>query len=615
LLSLSLASGLILLAHPLFALGAWEDGQPMVVGLMAAAGLGCLGLAAMRRSRRLVGRALLSPVSLAAFALGTVGLLALPFADHPLRSLLGPAESGQGILWCFALAVFTAQAMVLRHCRRLWTIVQAVALGSTLCATVLALQGIDWLAPLLAKWNLRPETRFLGFNEYLAYAALALLVLAATETRRKWAMSLAIAAIAVLLISRCRTAFASFPLILAAAWFFRARCKAGWLVPLTLLTGLMPLAFEAIGGIAPLWSRGEILNLMLPSMQAWMGHGWGAFPDELIRNLPSAGVQIYDTQWSSVARDLFHSHNAALEGGLAAGPLGALLAVLLPAAAAFRPAHGKAWMATAFALSWAALDGFWFEIPANLPLLALACAALSSRPARRHWCLPRYAVTLSGALFLATAALLWRQAAEESRLSSRLSADDCQAPLLPFDLSGDRRGLSSILATAVRQDIDMGARLPPGRADCLTALQHQAEALPPASPSLSMALINATSAEAFAQPGSPLARSDEAQLSQTWEEDIRRLLAQAPQRLDVLPPYLNWLLTHGRSERLAPMVALAEHLDPSHPVTLWFAGVLKLQSESPQDQIQGVKMMRRAYEGKLELYMPLTQTLKEQLGY
>ena len=105
-LSMACGAGLIFLAHPLFSLGAWGDGQPMAIGLMTSAGCGFLALAALPQ-RRLAARALQAPLCLAAYALAAVTLAAAPFTAHPWRSLFGPPETGQGLLWWLALAGFT----------------------------------------------------------------------------------------------------------------------------------------------------------------------------------------------------------------------------------------------------------------------------------------------------------------------------------------------------------------------------------------------------------------------------------------------------------------------------------------------------------------------------
>ncbi|OIQ95383.1 hypothetical protein GALL_226510 [mine drainage metagenome] len=611
-LSMACGAGLIFLAHPLFSLGAWGDGQPMAIGLMTSAGCGFLALAALPQ-RRLAARALQAPLCLAAYALAAVTLAAAPFTAHPWRSLFGPPETGQGLLWWLALAGFTAQALVLRQCRRPWRLAQSIAVAGALCAAMLGLQGIDWLYPLLAKARLIPDIRFLVFNEYLAYDALALLVLASLEPRRAWALFLAGAGLAVLLVSRNRTAFASFPAIVILAWALRARWRPVLAVPLVLLAALAPLGIEAWGGIAPLWSRGLILRVALPALPHLAGHGWGAFPDVMIRHLPAAGVPTYQSQWGGIGRDLFHSHNALLEGALAAGPLGGGLAAFLPAAAAMRPRRNRAWIAAAFALGWATLDGFWFEIAATPPFLAMAAAALAARPARRRWRPSAAVPALLGLLLLTAAALLWRQAAAESRLAACLTSGSCPAPRPPSALDDDRRGLASLLETALQQDLAQGPRLAAARAGAFLALQRRAEALPPTAPVLSMALLNATAAEAFAPAGSPLAWSDPDQLAAAWDKDARRLLAQAPRRLDVLPPYLDWCLTHGRTARLAAMLALAGQIDPDHPVVLWFTGIQDLQSPSAPLQARGLALMRRAYTAGLERFMPVSPALKRQL--
>ena len=619
-LGLGLGSGLILLAHPLFALGAWDDGQPMGIGLSAAAGLCLLGLSFLCLPSspygRLARRSLSHPLALAALALAGWSLLASPFADHPMRSLLGPAETAQGALWYLDLAAFTAAAMVLRHKGRIWNAMLAVAALSSAIAAILGLQGIDWLAPMLSWLPLPHASRLLGFNEYLAYDALALLALAMTAGRRR-GIALGLLAVVVLLISRNRTAFLIFPLVLPACFLIRWKLSWPLMIAAVLLAGLLPLGVETWGNIELLWSRGLILQSLTPALGSFFGHGWGAVPDELLRHLPSSGLQLYETHWGGIDRDMFHSHNAILEGLLSAGPIGALLAALLPLATPLSPRPRLTWIAAAFALCWAGLDGFWFMVPANLPLLTMGAAALSSRSSwLRLKIAPvptAVAVATAGLACLGLAVMLGLQAFQESRLAHCLAAPDCAAPVLPLDLEGGDHGLATLLSAAIKQGIEAGDQLSPTHAASLRAAQQLAEQSRDSSPILSMALLNATAWEAFAPEASPLAWSDDEALSANWERDERRLLAQAPKRLDALAPYLNWLLARKRFAQLATMVELARSIEPEHPVTLWFEGTLLLQEDMPQRQALGLQRLRQAISGGIEQFMPVGPGIKASL--
>lgn len=621
---LGLANGLIVLAHPLFALGVWDDTQIMGVGLFAAAALCLLGVAVSARHSRLARRAALHPATLAPLCLALWSLCVAPLADKPWRSVLGTAQNGQGILWYVALSAFIAAALMVRPARCLWPAILTVAAGTSLVAALLGLQGLTWFYPSLVEWGLAPTVRLLQFNEYLAYPALGLGVAALArwqEGKRKGAPALAFVAVILLLVSRNRTAWLALPILFLgclwlSAWLAEWRHSAAVLGAGAILAGLLPTALIFLAGseapalLHPLWSRGLILQTLLPSLSDGAGHivaghGWGAVPDEMIRNLPASGVHFYEAEWGGLDRDIFHSHNAMIEAMLSAGLPAAAMALLLPAAILVGCARNRLWLAGAFALSWATIDAFWFMVPANLPLIALASAAVIGTPRPYRHGNPSFLAGVAAGLALACAAAATTiavQSAQESRLIAALTLPATTDAALPLDLRDDGHALATILAAA------QGA-FPPG-------LRQEAERCAEAhgSPLLSMALVNAISVQAFAPPDFPQAWRDPDALSSTWKRQVQRLLRQAPRRLDVLVPYLNWLLVNQREGEFAAMIAYAKAIDDQHPVVLWFEGAALLQAPNPVLRASGLQSMRKALERGLERFMPIDEAVKKALG-
>lgn len=640
--ALGVAAGLIVLAYPLFALGAWGDSQPMVVALLASAGICLLTLGTLAPRSRLAARALLHPLALAPLALAAWSLLTAPWAEHPWRSILGPAQNGQGVLWFVAMAAFAAGALMLRSTRWPWRGVLGVAAVSSVIAAVLGLRRIDALYPWLLAWGLLPSDTLYGFNEYLAYPGLALLTAALARRRdglRNWeGMALGSVAVAVLLVSRNRTAMLTVPLVFAAMYWLRGRLPDGRRTRLLLaaavaVAGVAPaVASLTIGGavdigLGSLWSRAVLLHGLVPALPeglgaTFAGHGWGAVPDQLRRHLPASGIALYDVEWGGVGRDMFHSHNAVFEAFLAAGLPGAVLAALLPTAVLVRCAGRRLWLGGAFALCWALLDGLWFMVAANLPVMMLAAASLAplSRPlARTRPMVPVGLAVALGLGCLAAAAGLGVQAAQETRFAAALRTDPVAAEdevRLPLDLRADGHGVADLLSSAVREAAEAGADLTPRRAERLRRLLGETETRAAAggSPTLSMALVDAASRAALAPPGSPLAWANEDTLAAAWERNLRRLLVLAPGRLDVLAPYLNWLIAHGRDDELQAMIAHARGVDGEHPVVLWFDGVTLLRAPDPSRQAAGLLRMRRALQRGLERFMPVEPEVKAGLA-
>lgn len=625
-MGLGLASGLIILAHPLFALGVWSDTQAMVVGLFTAAAVCLLGVATSVRHSRLVRRAALHPVTLAPLCLAGWSLCVAPLADKPWRSVFGTAQNGQGILWYVALSAFTAAALMLRPARRLWLAILMIAAGTSLVAALLGMQGLMWLYPSLVDWGLAPSVRLMQFNEYLAYPAMGLAVAALAwwqEGKRNGASALVLVAVILLLVSRNRTAWLAFPAIFLGClclsrWLAKWRYGAVGLGMAAVLVGLLPavLVFLAQGDedtlLHSLWSRAVILQTLLPSLLDGVGHfaaghGWGAVPDELIRYLPASDIRLYDSEWGGLERDIFHSHNAMAEAMLSAGLPAAVLALLLPSAILMGCPRNRIWLAGAFALSWATLDAFWFMIPANLPLIALASAAVIGRPRRYRSGNPSFVAGMAWILALACGAggaAMAMQSVQESRLIAALASPVATNATLPLDLRDDSYALANILANVATQG--------PPRPDLLQEAELRAEAH--GSLFLSMALVNAISAEAFAPHDFPRAWGSSDALSSSWKRQLRLLLRQAPQRLDVMAPYLNWLLINQRDGELTEMIAYAKTIDDQHPVVLWFEGSMLLQAPDPNLRAAGLRSMRKALQRGLERFMPVDDAVKKALG-
>jgi len=634
-----LGNGLVVLAHPWFALGAWEDSQPMSVVLLAAAALCLFGLGALAPRCPLACRSLLHPLTVAPLALALWSLLVLPLAETPWRTVLGPAENGQGILWFVAMAAFVAAALTIRLSGRVWSLILVVAAVSSGLAALLGLRRIEWVYSLLLERDLLPPVTLFGFNEYLAYSGLGLLVAAIAyglDRRRTVALALGLVAITVLLVSRNRTAFAIIPLIFPTLFWLRGRVTPNPR-PLLLLTaaivaaGIGPVFVAmALGSstapdfLGSVWSRGVILRSLAPSLwddvpHILAGRGWGAVPDELIRHVSGTGISLYQSNWGGLDRDIFHSHNAVVEALLSVGLPGAVMAALLPVIVLTNCDRRRLWLAAAFALCWATLDGFWFMMPSNVPFIGLAASCLVSRPRSLFRVNPSLLAGIAIVLGLVCSVAawgLWVEAAQESRLARAVTSDAPAAPLpRSIDLRGDGHALASLLSAAMREGLDRGSELSPAQAERLFRLQQEAERVADerGSPILSLALINTVSAQALVTNASPLGWGDRDALAAAWEHDVRRLLTQAPERLDVLAPYLNWLVAQQREDRLVAMIAMARKIDGNHPVVLWFEGVALLQEPAPERVADGLERMRRALRLGLERIMPVDPAIRQAL--
>ena len=128
-----------------------------------------------------------------------------------------------------------------------------------------------------------------------------------------------------------------------------------------------------------------------------------------------------------------------------------------------------------------------------------------------------------------------------------------------------------------------------------------------------MALLNAYAVEAFSPDGPLSSLEDQDTFATDWAQQERRFLARAPSRLDVLAPYLNWLIAHRQIAALNDMVIFAKTIDADHPVVLWFDGVVHLESSDPDIRQTGLAQLRRSLDQGLERFMPVDPSVKNAL--
>lgn len=627
-------------SHPVFALGVWQDAEPMGLAFHAAAALCFAGLALLCLEGMAVLRALGHPAVLAPAALGAWSLAVAPLMPFPMLSVLGPAQNSLGALWYLAFAAFVASAIVLRGNRRLFASLVAIAAMTAIVAAGFNLWRVDWPNSVRDMLLWLPRETLLGFNEYQAYYALALLALAlvmARERHRLAARLLAAVGIVSLLVSRNRSAMvagvlAFLPMASPTAWWSRMtrlqRWRDGAAVAAIAVIGLgsyLALRLLDLRGVAPtLWSRRLIFEGIEPSLLdgAVIGHGWGRYADFLVDNLPLSGVRLYNSDWASLGRDLFHSHHVFLESLFAAGLPGLALAAAVPAALILGAQRRRRGIAIAFMLSWLVVDCFWFMMPATVPVLALACGALaeSSRSLAWRWTRGPWAIAWMALLLVTSAAIveLGGEAWSMSRVIACLRLGGgaaCDGADVPVDPRRAEHGLASIVGDTVPTLLRSGQPLSDGQVERVRRVLAEAERRDMAQRAthlLTLELADAYAAIAFSDGGGRVLPP--AALFNSWTRVVHDVLRRTPQRLDTLVPYLSWLLVRGQHTDIEAMLAAARRVDADHPVVLWFSGIEGLKPGDGSRREQALGQMRRAIDRGLERFMPVDASIKARLG-
>jgi hypothetical protein len=608
-------------SHPVFALGVWQDSEPMGLAFYAAAAACFAGLALLCMEGTAVLRALGHPAVLALGTLGAWSLAAAPFVPFPMLSVFGPAQNSLGALWYLAFAAFVAAAIVLRANHRLFASLVAIAAVTALVAAAFNLWRIDWPNSVRDRLLWLPRQTLLEFNEYQAYYALALLALALVAARERRRLAAGLLGVVAFL-----------PMAAPTAWFSRMarlqRLFDGAAVVAIAVIGLgsyLALRLLDLRELAPtLWSRRLIFEGIEPSLRdgVGIGHGWGRYADFLVANLPLSGLRLYNPDWAGLGRDLFHSHHVFLESLFAAGLPGLVFAAVIPVALILGAQRRRRGIAIAFVLSWLVVDCFWFMMPATVPVLALACAALAegSRSLTWRWTRGPWAIAWLALLIVTTAGIV--ELGGEARAMSQViaclvpdSSAACAGVDIPIDPRGAEHGLASIVGDTVPTLLRSGRPLSDGQVEAVRRVLAEAERRDMAQRAtqlLTLELADTYAAIAFGGGGERVLPP--AVLFRRWTRIMHDVLRRAPQRLDTLVPYLSWLLVRGQHTDIEAMLVAARRVDADHPVVLWFSGIEALQPGDATRREQALGQMRRAIDRGLERFMPVDASIKARLA-
>ena len=630
----------VLLSNKLFALGVWQQSEPVIIATHFGASLCWAGLAMGWGQEQSPASMLRSPLVLPALALAVWSALVASLAEFPGLALLGAPQSGEGPFWYLDLAAFVMAAWRLRdENARIHDVL--VLIGALVVLGV----GVSNLSRTVAWLPFRTGGGFFSFTEFLGYSALALLPVAwnaREQGNRLWGVMAAVGILGVLM-SRNRTAMAG--LVLIAVFLIPLRLT----IPNWLVRHRIPLiiAAMAVVSLAPyvllshvawfhgtfsLWSRSILHSVIAPHVldspkTAFFGHGWGHFTEYLVRHVADTGISLVDGRWKDLYRDEFHSHNAALEAAFSAGLPGLALAILLRAGIVVGAAPQAGRMALGFALALALTDATWFMLPLSLAPLGFALAALA--PVGTEWRNtvagrqgPLMVAAVGGSVItLATAMVLFNNAVMTAHLEACLPPRPVKLDCARVQIPPDPRGQNFDLAVSISNSLMAAQR----RASTLglssehTAflsrlLQEGAErSQSNGSVLLPMVMANAVGQSAFPFPTIPWL-SVTPELDAIWREELVRLIEIAPNRMDIAAIYLNWLIAEGRDGPGDTLLPALERMQPSHPVVLWFRGLRLINEASPTRQGEGLAMLRRSIAGDVGRYIPLPENVTDLLG-
>lgn len=657
----------VFLALPPFYSGIWVQVETVAVAIhlcAAAAGIGLLLLALADEHE--IGRIAAHPLVILPLLAFLWSVATLPVIDLPSVSWFGAPEHRMGAVIILDFAALTAAAIVVRGYRRLWLAVVGMAVISALgtllapmAAVVTALTGLDL-----------PEGKELSpyfFSDYRAFYALYVVVLIISlETRwRRLAWAAALGLGAVLLYASHNKAAVGYAAVLLPAYALlclwvrdddKLRRIGAWgaaLLPIALTVllyavGMVVLA-RARAGDAPaqflldsiptVWSRALMTHLAVVAFAAdngalLTGFGWGHFGEVLLRHLNEIPVRLYISHgaqsipfWDAVHRFDFHSHNLFVESLLAGGIVGLGLALAWTAAIAYFARESLVGVAGAFALIFAALGTFWFQMPVSVPVLTLAVAALAgnhevpvSAPLRRAAVIllcgigPLIQIASAAAgITLAQRGAAEADAIREVRAVANQEKEKCRLFVIDSGIGDAYLAwlFQGYVDTLIRR---FEAREPIG-ADHVARLRRllcTTDRRLAETDSLTLLVTGLSSRAGLVfQLRDPAVASVLSPYRDNWGERMERLLELAPRRTDLATAYLNWLLAQGREREV---LGFAERLlarDPGDPVGLWFSGSVLLGDS--RHAAEGMARLRRSLDQGIADILPISAELLQSI--
>lgn len=603
----------VVFSLPRFAIGVWQQSEPVVISVHVGAALCWLGLAASRRGSDLVT----SPMVFPLLAMAAWGLASAILSPHPLGAILGAPQSGEGVLWSFDAAGYVLAAGMIRRDSP-GTYRQLAHLGAGIVLVV----GLCNFPPLRGATVIGKLPSFFSFPKFLGFSALGLFP-AAWRLRRDgqggWVILLLVA-LAGLLLSENRTALSGVLMLPALVRPFhpvmgseRRLTALGALgvVSAALLPYLLLRHTDWFNGSFSLWSRSILLavtdrHIFDTAVTVLFGHGWGNYQEYLARNIAGTGISLVDGSWKDLTRDEFHSHNAAIEAAFAVGLPGVLL-LLLSRIGIIRGAAPVALpMAIPFALSLSLTEATWFMLPVSLAFLGLGFAALLPE---RGEAVPvsatrirsvRATAAILAAAGLILSAMQFGHARATRQLITCAKADGCPAATPPRDPIGGEAETAALIAT------NAGGRTGTYHNGSLAGLVRQSAARPDRPPSalLSLTLCGIFGRAAFMPETSrfgPLTQVDE----NLWKNEVVRLIEVAPGRMDIAAVYLNWLIRQGREGGDGDILPVLRRQAPAHPVTVWFEGLRMIADQDGTVRQAGLLALRRALDGGVKRFVDI----------
>ena len=588
---------------PVFAVGFWDQAEPVIIWFHLTAGLCSAAIAfALWQAPAFTAPRLMHPYVLVPMSMGAWSLLLAPWQDFPIQSLFGAPQWGMGGLWFCDVAAFTACALLIKDEA---AILRRLAQGAMLALIVLALiKGGDWYGQMAG----RSTTWLIYIAAYYGWLALAGPLLAPWAG---WRLSAA-ATVLILLAAHSLT-------ITAATALETALILGGARLPLTparmtgavITAALAPLlivqTLPVLWQIPSLDDRHLIGRMILRAIGdqplTWItGQGWGRIQDAFQVWLNVTQQNLWKPDWIFLSSDYFSSHNWLLDAVHGAGLPAALLQLAGWAAIPVWAAPHRRLAALGFGLALALISGMWFQLALSVPLTALALATVAdtTRPAVWTWPPPWQARGWGGltAAQLGAAMLLTLYGLHISHVQDSLNRNE--APVLLSDFRGDEVTMAHLIRKVLTTPH------PAETVRRLTRFEGNRIALTPSLPLILSGLDVMT--QVFVTRQQPPIPSPQRILQ--WHDWLNRALRLAPDRTDLAIPYFTYALDHQMVPQVQEQSAAMLAHNPADPVGLYYQGICRILTH----QKDALPLLRQAVNNGIGRFMPLEPSLLTALG-
>lgn len=358
-----------------------------------------------------------------------------------------------------------------------------------------------------------------------------------------------------------------------------------------------------------------------------VGRGWGHIQAAFYSNLLAADYPIYSDKWDFLWRDIFHSHNAAIEALLAGGVFGLVIhgtVFWLAIRQTARIGSAALWFLLLFYLLMA---GLWFEYSFALPFLALAAVrCLSDETSEEklaklqfgfRW-IPQTSLVLVGALFAVTFARMavFEVAVAPHKFDTLVEnpSQAVQLELFPEDPRGGRFAESILLRELWRKrDLLRQSRGWTDNSVLALALIDRAESAIPEMNASSMLLVGLSVFNDLAHQNAEDMNSIVIQRIDLWQRLVQAHWSLEPQRSDISVGLFEFLKHIGAFDRIRSITAARLLVTPQDPVAIFYAALVSLNEVPAHQNPAAMRSILRAINLGLSVIMPIDPQFEIEL--